>query len=1031
MRWLLVCFLILPVAPGWAASQTALPIQATLAGCDDDRAPVITLTAAGLKFKGLRALQPYAVNVLEHGIDLSIAADAQQTRWTDSSPRGYAREPTSVTADAKGAATLPVKVLRQFSWSRLQVELSCLGTGIETDATHVLADARIAELMEAVTETGDTIAAAQALVAMAGALLRAERPSRARMWTHFQLAALASWGGSRLREIEWLQLAYAEATELGDPVRAAVALRNIGDAMLPPNDPAAASIYDRAIQAAHDLGLADVAASAANGKCILKRMQGESEAAAACYLTTIAAFAAIGDAAAEGSARNSRATALLYVGRYDEARNELDQAVQLAERSDTPLLIARTSLVRALMARWDGDFEVALSLLNGALLLYIQLGRAADIQRAEDLIAQTYDLAQEPARAEHYFLSALARARQRGDSVSIAEIESSLARLLAARQDYGEALRLLEGSNGVLAQQSTASRHAVGLLQQATVELAANRQDSARKTLRGLADLEPSLQWRNQIKLEALRLKLGVARADFDAEAMLVPAAHAALGKGDLTLFFDLGEALLQDRERRNDHSGALQLVRLAMRSGVLVAGKVRSPLLRNALLSRLKLFAATPLWQLQDGPVPPAVVRSALAHLERLRAIEQEPFGSAPLDNALVELERVLADASRSEQASSPQREQLLLNLIDREAQGRSAAAQRIDPRAESTLWPAERSGDHALLYLVMVGSRAGALTFDARGWRWLGGLDAAGLREATQRIQALLHGGHSSRDQIDLQIATLSTALRWNELFERAPARLALVFDSELAALPWGMLPSPGDVTRDLLASAELLVLQSLRPHAGAPFTRLYGVAAGAPAAPGLPALEQTASEIAVVSASWPQLTPVTYLTASREQLTAALRQHGALVHVAAHGRGDQGRSEDAGLWLADGQGQPDFVSALRLRRTQVGAELIVLGACETGAAASGRSLGMGGVAGSLVDAGAGAVVGTRWPVSDRIAHDFAGAFHRALAQTPEAPAKALSTALQELRRSPAGRHPTHWAGWFLVRRGPLPQAASAHTE
>ena len=96
------------------------------------------------------------------------------------------------------------------------------------------------------------------------------------------------------------------------------------------------------------------------------------------------------------------------------------------------------------------------------------------------------------------------------------------------------------------------------------------------------------------------------------------------------------------------------------------------------------------------------------------------------------------------------------------------------------------------------------------------------------------------------------------------------------------------------------------------------------------------------------------------------------------------------------------------------------IVLAACDSGRSEIARAGGMGGVAGALVDAGANHVVGTRWPVGDRAAEHFSRRFHTHLSSRPDTPVAALQRAVADLREDKSFRHPSHWAGWFLLARG-----------
>ncbi len=1012
-----------------AASLAAVPFETQFESCGAELRPLVEVSDETLAIHNLNPGQRYVIDLHEHGLDLLVAADQSGLRWINSDPMGYSTEASTVRGDARGEARLRLRVGKLLPWAKLTVIIHCEIRDGDASTAALLGRVEMGELIASAISAGDRRAALRALPMAALALWRSHEPSPDRMWLQFQLAQLAAWGGLGEVSEAWLRLARDEAVLLGDVASEAWASRGIGGALLSRSDMAGDAEFLRAIELADPLGLADISAFAENGRCIFLRVAGDSEAAATCYLATIERFSKMGYSSAEASARISSATALLYLGRYADAVRELDRASALLDGIDDEVVMARVSLIRAQVARWDGDFERALALLGENLELHRRLGRTDDVTRAERQIAQTYELAQEPLRAEHFFRASFVSAEQRGDQSAMNESRVMLAKLDAARGNYEAALDLLTQATESLASSPDNQRYAFGMLQLAGVQRDAGQLSAARATLRKLAAASQTLQWRYQLRFDALRLQLGDAPPDFDAESALAPAAEEALAKGDLMLFLDLSESLLADRERRDERASILALARHAVNAGGRVAARVHSPALRNALLSKLKHFAATPLWALPDGVVGEVSALSAMSDLEALRAIEQQPVvASGGSSDALLELERLLAEADVVKQASSPQRERLILQLASEDAEVKAVERDlpgNVQKEPSATPLPTSMG---ALLYLVMDGPRAGAMTLDERGWRWRGDLDASMIRDSTSRLRELLRDGYGSRDAIDAEVQGLAAGLKWTTLFERAPAQLSIVLDANLAALPWAMLPAPGEPGKLLVDSSRLLLLQSLRVSQSQPFSSLYLGAAWASGGSGLPALTAAGKEMQRVGALWPSLPHHGLATMSRESLGDALTAQGALVHLAAHGRGDEGRAEDAGLWLADEDAKPAFVSALRLRRLPVVAELIVLAACESGASDSGRSLGVGGVGGSLVDAGAGAVVATRWPVSDRVALAFSESFHRALASKLQSPQAALQSALRELRRAPFARHPTHWAGWFLLRAGPLPDADAA---
>ncbi len=1021
MRWFWLCLLLGGALHARAIPLESLPITTAVDGCAEAALPIVSVAGSTLRLSGLAANRQYLIELHEHGIDLRVAADATKLRWINSEPWAYATEPVQARSDANGDATLELRIANHFAWAKLQVLVTCLDDNAAQRVQSLQRRARIARQVADVNAMGDETAAFRALVEAWKSLWYSDRASSGRLWTLLQLAQLASWGGLGDEQIAWAKLARQEAEVTGDAIRATFALSQIGGVLLAQGKSGVDAVYLQVIADADRLKLPDLSARAANGRCIVLRTVGDAAGAANCYQSTIKRFAQLGDLSAEGRARNTRATALLFEGRYAQAKQELELAASLAKRSDNEMLAARVWLVQAQVARWSGEFERALMLLNEALTLHRRLGRVDDIARVERQVAQTYELAQEPARAEHFFKASLVSAQQRGDGAAVADLQVSLARLSAARADFVASLGLLDVAITFLSRDPNNSSYAVAMLQRADVELAAGRQQAARATLKQLADSARSLPWRYQVRLDALRLRAGNSAALVDVERSLLPAAEQALAKGDLTLFLELSEAIYTVRDSRGDHLGALETAMFAVERGINVAARVRSPTLRNSLLSKLKLFAAAPFWQLNDGPLDPPTARSALTGLESLRAVEQTPFAAEADEDTLVELERGLADAAASAAVSTPERERLLLRLTAKEASTLRAESGLLRPPGATAQEALAVGQFGSLFYLVMGADRAGVLTFDHRGWRWRGDLDAPAIQGAARSLQVLLKDAHGPRDAIDAQVSALAAALKWSTLFEVAPKRLISVFDGSLATLPIGLLPAPGGSAKYLIETTELAVMQSLRPRPATAYSRLHLGAASAGGINGLPELAASTRELAEVSALWPQLAQKQRSAMTRTDLAVALADPASLVHLAAHGRGDGGRVEDAGLWLAKAGGSPDFVSALRLRRMPVAAELVVLGACDTAASASGRSLGVGGVAGSLVDAGAGAVVATRWPVSDRVAQLFAVEFHRRLSAMPQAQEAALNGAVLALRRTPFGRHPTHWAGWFLLRSGP----------
>lgn len=221
-------------------------------------------------------------------------------------------------------------------------------------------------------------------------------------------------------------------------------------------------------------------------------------------------------------------------------------------------------------------------------------------------------------------------------------------------------------------------------------------------------------------------------------------------------------------------------------------------------------------------------------------------------------------------------------------------------------------------------------------------------------------------------------------------------------------------------------------LAERAPAPHARVFGLAVST--FPAAPALELAPAELAAVTAAYEGTgTVVTTLldrAATREHLdglgaTGRLQDYRVL-HLATHG--ESGKSDDpysAKLELADGH-----VDGLDISQWHLGAELVVLSACQVGQRAiSGRSQPGGsegeilfgdemfGLPAAFFGAGAHEVLGALWPVVDEAALAMMPALHRHLAAGLPCD-EALALAVGAYRRQTPDLY--KWAPFKLVSIG-----------
>jgi tetratricopeptide (TPR) repeat protein len=142
---------------------------------------------------------------------------------------------------------------------------------------------------------------------------------------------------------------------------------------------------------------------------------------------------------------------------------------------------------------------------------------------------------------------------------------------------------------------------------------------------------------------------------------------------------------------------------------------------------------------------------------------------------------------------------------------------------------------------------------------------------------------------------------------------------------------------------------------------------------------------------------------------------------IHVAAHAFSDDAAPALSGIVLGGTDGASVQISADRIARDNLMAELVTLSACDTAAGPVRSREGTLSLARAFLEAGALRTLASPWPVDDRIARVFMLHVHRALAagMTHAAAVKTARAALRSRKRDPLASHPVSWAGWLLSER------------
>jgi CHAT domain len=312
------------------------------------------------------------------------------------------------------------------------------------------------------------------------------------------------------------------------------------------------------------------------------------------------------------------------------------------------------------------------------------------------------------------------------------------------------------------------------------------------------------------------------------------------------------------------------------------------------------------------------------------------------------------------------------------------------------------------------------------------------AKLHAGAAALNSLLRSPDSPVGDIQAAARELSAALLGGLNDSAAPARLYVLSNESLNGIAWNLLSWPGSSdlllatssvgvvhivdggsTRQIPTTDQVRVLLASQQAAGeTPLPAL----AGAPAEADLIRSALT-DQVIVVSAD---------AHATRASMLDALAPAGAWVHVAAHGTAEPQRIGFAGVWLegAGDEKTPAFLSWLDILDHGVGADLVVLDACQSGDAGA-PVVGNLSFADAVSRAGANHVVAALWPVSDSAAALWVPAFYQALTADPgHDAAQALRAAQQRLRSSRAFTHPFYWAGLQAIERldvaAPVPAAS-----
>ncbi|HET9712338.1 MAG TPA: CHAT domain-containing protein [Pyrinomonadaceae bacterium] len=157
-----------------------------------------------------------------------------------------------------------------------------------------------------------------------------------------------------------------------------------------------------------------------------------------------------------------------------------------------------------------------------------------------------------------------------------------------------------------------------------------------------------------------------------------------------------------------------------------------------------------------------------------------------------------------------------------------------------------------------------------------------------------------------------------------------------------------------------------------------------------------------------------------ASRANATSAALDQYQIVHFATHGLINNRHPELSGIVLSlvdeKGQAQNGFLRLYEIYNLKLGADLVVLSACQTAVGQEIRGEGLLGLTRGFMYAGAPRVVATLWQVDDRATSELMKRFYQKMLGEGLRPAAALKAAQVSMQTDKRWASPHYWAAFTL---------------
>ncbi|HWG36462.1 MAG TPA: CHAT domain-containing tetratricopeptide repeat protein [Terriglobales bacterium] len=749
--------------------------------------------------------------------------------------------------------------------------------------------------------------------------------------------------------------------------------------------------------------------------------------------------------------RVTRAAALIYLARFEEAELEYQQARAYALSHDLAGLGAQADYNVGYLYFLRGQYVKAIRALDQARETAAKYGdkhhlALCDLDQADVCVELSlFEDALQLAHAALAQFQALGMAYEQGKALTnMAVAEQFLGRDTAA-------LELLERAREAFASARNEFWMHLSDLYRAVVLLKLGRCFEAMQ----LSELARSFFESRQIRTKAIYAGIIAARAraaalDFPGAEQAAARAQAALGDLRAPWLQVQAQVLAgQLASQRRDDAAALEAYGRAMAESESTRGNINFDELRISFM-RDKGQLYERYLELLLGTDPPPDPEIVWQHMERAKSrslarVMAGGFGA--IQPRLAEGSRVVHEINRLREELNWYYRQLDPSLASPDAgSGPEAKASALGgvedvlaaiqqrelhllrairelPDDEYRIFDHDagvtmerlraRLADTTLIEYFHAGSRFVAVVADQNEIRTVplpaepaaidGALRLLRFQVGKRAMESLHFQRHASAFQhaAESHLRLLHSALIAPLLPHLRQSHLLIVPHGVLHALPFSALEGPDGALVEhhsvsLAPSAAVFALCAQR--AASPFAQEILVAAEPHAA---------ANEIAAVGASWPRSCQLTGKAATIEAVRAGV-ERSRMIHIAAHGGLRGANPYFSALELADGRLNVIDIYNLRLR-----ADLVVLSGCGTALGDLSGGDELIGMTRAFLYAGARAVVASLWDVDDRTTAEFMQLFYSNWSRA--APAQALWQAKRDFRRR--YQHPYFWAPFQLI--------------